>query len=201
MSQERSSQIQLWIAIIAGLATIVAALITVLPQILPRNANDQVDTVQKTSSAFNPTAIPLTIQTDVPPGAVPTLEAQIKAVLDKAYQLKASSLKTLDSSQLTEAYTGDALKYRISTVDLAKSQNCTWDVRLEQPDQDVFTYISAETIRVQVLRVETRFHYCNGNLDASATANSDRYLTDYTLVKQGSAWLVSETDTTDLPDK
>lgn len=201
-SEKRSNQVQLWIAIIAGVTTIVAAVITVWPQIRPEKSAEprNPDIVDEQIDVYDPTAEPLTLGDDVEESEVNTIEAEITEVLHQAYDLKASSLRFVDTVGLEDVYTADALDYRIRTVEIAEESGCYWEIKLDQPEEYDMEYVAESAARVMATRVETRFHYCNGELNTEYTMSGDRYFVRYFLLNEDGRWLVYDAETVDLPD-
>lgn len=199
---KRSNRIQLWIAIIAGITTIVAAVITVLPQIMPEQSAEprNPDVVDMQLDVYDPTPEPLTLGNDVEQSEVGSIESEITEVLHQAYDLKSSSLRYVDIVGLEDVYTADALKYRIQAVDLAKESNCYWEINLDQPEEYDMEYVAETSARVMATRVETRFHYCDGELNTEYTMSGDRYFVRYFLLNKDGHWLVYDAETVDLPD-
>jgi hypothetical protein len=201
-SEKRSNQVQLWIAIIAGVTTVVAAVITVWPQIVPGTSAEprNPDVVDEQIDVYDPTAEPLTLGDDVEQSEVSSIEAEITEVLHQAYDLKASSLRYVDTTGLEDVYTADALDYRIHAVEVTKESGCYWDIKLDQPEEYEMEHVAETGARVMAMRVETRFHYCNDELNTDYTMVGDRYFVRYFLQKKDGRWLVYDAETVDLPD-
>ncbi len=205
LSEKSSHRIQLWIAVIAGIATVVAAIVTVLPQLMPSKSQQtpsltQPEKIDDRLDIYNPTPLPTEVNKDVSQGEATLLQAEITAVLQQAYSLKISSLRDLDTSSLDAVYTADALEYRIYVVDLALMGNCYWDIHPDQPETYDFEYLAESSARVKATRVETRFHYCNGELKTQNSISGDRYYVRYFLMHNDIGWQIYDTKTTDLPD-
>jgi len=199
MSQGSSDRTQVTIAVIGAAAVIIAAVISILPQVLPEPGNNQTEQVENVLNE-EPEEPVTTIDPEVEEENIPDIEAAIIATLQRAYGLKRESLREVSAEGLEEAYMGLALEKRIEPVELAEAANCFWEVILDLPEEFGFVRISDDEAQVIGTRQETRTHICNGEVQEATSIQGDRYIIIYTLANQGDRWVITDTEVSDLRD-
>lgn len=122
----------------------------------------------------------------------PSLATQPPQAVERYYQVRTMSDRSLDDSELQTILLGEALEQQQTVLQTLRDTNCYWIFSNQQIQFDEWTVFSVNLIEMYVTVREDADLYCNGERDRGSYTTETLYRVGFNIERFSDQWFVTK---------